>query len=503
MFQIYSKIRFAFIAFILISSVAKAQEVEIKHTDVFRSVVENGEIVNKFIGNVKLKRGDAIVTCDSAFQYLDRENSLMLGGDVKLVQADTLFLDCDHVYFDGRNDFMTASGNVKLWDPSIRIESDRLYYSRNRKVAYYDDGGVILMPGYRLKSKKAYYYLDSAFMHFKDSVVGVGEGDTLEGDSLDYYTKERKVVFLGPTIVKSESGMMQTRGGEYFTKTKIAYLTSRSHIEDSSFYIEGDTLYYEQLEKNGYGMGRIKIYSKSEDILLLGEGFRNRDGGDYSKVWGDPVVRWVDKMDTLWIKADTLVKQTLDTTDLLKCYRNVSIFRDDMQGICDSLVYNRSDSLLNMYVDPVLWTGPNQMSSDTISAFMVGGKLDKISLVRQAFVINRDTIYNYNQIKGRNMDAHFDSLGLTTVDISGNGESIYFVLNEEENEVVGMNRVWCSNMIMDFARNKLQEIHFLVEPDAKFIPPHELAEPEKELRGFSWRIEEKPMKSSFTKNWQL
>ena len=474
---------------------------EIKHTDVFRSVVEDGEVVNKFIGNVKLKRYNALVSCDSAFQYLDRENSLMLGGNVRIIQADTLYLDCDHVYYDGLKDFMTATGNVKLWDPSIRIESERLYYSRRRKMAYYDDSGVITMPAYRLESKKAYYYLDSAFIHFKDSVIGTGDGDSLEGDSLDYYTQEKKVVFLGPTQVRSKNGDLRTSGGEYFTREKIAFLTSRSMIEDSSFMIEGDTLYYEQLNKNGYGNGRIRLFSKKDDILLLGQGFRNRNGGDYSKVWGDPVVRWVNEEDTLWIRADTLEKNKIDTTDILKCYQNVSIFRGDMQGICDSLVYNRSDSTLVMYQDPVLWTGTNQMSSDTITALMIGGKLDQISLVREAFIINQDTLLNYNQIKGRNMDATFDSLGLSKVDISGNGESIYFVLSEEESSVVGMNRVWCSNMIMDFSNNRLKEIHFLVKPDAKFIPPHELEEPEKVLRGFSWREEEKPTLSQFSKPW--
>lgn len=497
----YSKIIFASLAALLCTFLSSGQGVEIKHTDVFRSVVENGEAINKFIGDVKLKRENAVVTCDSAFQYLDRENSLWLTGNVKIVQADTLFLDCDHVYFDGKEDFLKANGNAKLRDPNTKISSDNLYYSRKNRLVYYNDGGIIEMEGFTLRSKEAYYYLNRSYIHFKDSVLGEGKEETIRGDSMDYYSREKKVVFLGPTEVLSNKGNLYTTGGEYLLKEKIAFLTERSSIEDSSFYIEGDTLYYEQLTRDGYGNGQIRLFSKKDDILLLGDAFRNREGGDYSKVWGKPVVRWVNGPDSLWIKADTLEKSKLDTVDILKCYKNVSIFRADMQGICDSLTYNRLDSNLIMYHDPVLWTGTNQMSSDTISAFMVGGKLDKISLVRQAFIINVDTLRNYNQIKGRNMDASFDTLGLSKVDISGNGESIYFVLSEEENSVVGMNRVWCSNMIMDFKHNKLRDIHFLVKPDAKFVPPHELAEPEKVLRGFSWRESEKPRKEYFTKPW--
>ena len=64
--------------------------------------------------------------------------------------------------------------------------------------------------------------------------------------------------------------------------------------------------------------------------------------------------------------------------------------------------------------------------------------------------------------------------------------------------MVGMNRVWCSNMVMDFEKNKLKNIHFLVKPDAKFIPPHELQEPDMQIRGFKWRDGERPRLFEFS-----
>ena len=133
----------------------QGQDVEIKHTDVFKSVVIDGEVVNKFLGNVRLKRNNARVTCDSAYQYLERKNSLKMMGKVKLVRGDTLFLDCDRVYFDGEEEFLTASGNVFLRDPSITIKTDKLYYSGTGQLVYYNEGGQIFMPSYNITSKKA------------------------------------------------------------------------------------------------------------------------------------------------------------------------------------------------------------------------------------------------------------------------------------------------------------------------------------------------------------
>ncbi len=49
-------------------------------------------------------------------------------------------------------------------------------------------------------------------------------------------------------------------------------------------------------------------------------------------------------------------------------------------------------------------------------------------------------------------------------------------------------------MVLKFKDKKLQTISFLTNPDASFIPPHELKEPDKRLKGFDWRIDEQPTK---------
>lgn len=138
----------------------------------------------------------------------------------------------------------------------------------------------------------------------------------------------------------------------------------------------------------------------------------------------------------------------------------------------------------------------NQMTADTISIQMANGAIDKVFMDINAFIISQDTIGNYNQVKGRHVVAQFDSVFIRQIVIDGNGESIYFALKEEDLSVIGMNRVLCSNMTLDFADKELQFIHFYVEPDAKFIPPQELLDPEKRLRGFIWRQSEKPSRES-------
>lgn len=136
------------------------------------------------------------------------------------------------------------------------------------------------------------------------------------------------------------------------------------------------------------------------------------------------------------------------------------------------------------------------MVGDTITVQMRNNQIDQLQLRTNAFVISQDTIKNFNQVKGRQIRALFEEGELQRINVDGNGESIYFVLDEAEHFLVGMNRMTCGNMQMNFKEQQLDHINFYQKPEGKFIPPHELQEPDKRLSGFNWRGEERPSKES-------
>jgi hypothetical protein len=112
----------------------------------------------------------------------------------------------------------------------------------------------------------------------------------------------------------------------------------------------------------------------------------------------------------------------------------------------------------------------------------------------KAFVVSTDTIQNFNQVKGRKINASFNKEGgLEKVYVEGNGESVYFAL-DDKNKMIGLNRVQCSKMNLNFLKGKVRRISFIGKPDARFIPPPEITSENKALPNFSWRIGEKPTK---------
>jgi hypothetical protein len=123
--------------------------------------------------------------------------------------------------------------------------------------------------------------------------------------------------------------------------------------------------------------------------------------------------------------------------------------------------------------------------------------IDKLNLKNQAFVITRDSSNNYNQIKGREMVAQFKANQLKQVNVYGNGESIFYMYDEKTAELVGMNKIICSDITLKFEDQKLMDAAFLVNPEGDFIPPHELTEEDKKLKGFKWLSDLRPILSEY------
>ena len=91
--------------------------------------------------------------------------------------------------------------------------------------------------------------------------------------------------------------------------------------------------------------------------------------------------------------------------------------------------------------------------------------------------------------------AQFKDNKIEHINVDGNGESIFFALDDKDSTVIGMNKSKSSNLVIDFENNKVKLIHLYTNPEASFIPPHELKIPDKRLKGFIWRDEEKPSKA--------
>jgi hypothetical protein len=193
--------------------------------------------------------------------------------------------------------------------------------------------------------------------------------------------------------------------------------------------------------------------------------------------------------------ADTLVvEEPKDTTKIgfLEAVRNVRIYKKNMQIVCDSLLYSDLDSLGRLFVHPVIWQDiTRQYSADSISVMVKDGGIEKANLMANAFIHIQEDSTHYDQIKGTEMLAYFDSEGeLRRFDVLGGASALFYI---EENDVLAtVNKPESKMLSAVFENGNIQKIYYYDAPKNDGYPVVQLNEEEKLMKGFKWQPERRP-----------
>jgi lipopolysaccharide assembly outer membrane protein LptD (OstA) len=473
----------------------KPEKVELVNADSLEGGKFKGVEIRKLLGNVILKQKDTYLYCDSAYQYGNR-NLLEAFSNVRITQGDTLTITGNAASYDGDKRMAQIRGNVFMQDPRMTLTTPSLDYDLEKKLATYTEGGNILEGENRLESQTGIYNSNTKVFTFQKRVKLTTPDNVITSDNLQYNTETKIAYFQGPTTIKGQQGDLYAESGEHNTITKISTFRKNAAVETPSYRLTGDQLYYDENRQYGSATNNVRMVSKKDNVIITGEKAQYWRNQSLAKVYGSPVMRNVVSGDTLYLAADTLVSQEADARNakgMIHAYYGVKIYKSDLQGKCDSLTYNLTDSVVYFHRTPALWSNNSQLLADRIEMHMRNNKLHRMYMHTNAFMISQDSIQNFNQIKGRDMVATFADNKIRRLNVNGNGESIYYALTEGDSTVMGMNKTLCSDMVLKFGEdNKMQTIAFLTNVDSNFIPPHELKEEDKKLKGFKWRIEEKP-----------
>ena len=138
--------------------------------------------------------------------------------------------------------------------------------------------------------------------------------------------------------------------------------------------------------------------------------------------------------DSAAIAGDTLPADS--AYRLVKAYRNVRVYRSDAQMACDSLVSSSTDSIVYLYLDPLLWNNSNQIASDEVDVYTENRQIMRAEFIGAPIMVAEiDTVY-YNQVAGKQMTAFFRDNEIDRNDVNGNVQTIYFQREDETSPVV-------------------------------------------------------------------
>jgi hypothetical protein len=194
---------------------------------------------------------------------------------------------------------------------------------------------------------------------------------------------------------------------------------------------------------------------------------------------------YITQDDSVYVHADTLRAMPDSAGNRqLRAYYGVKVYKTDLQGICDSLFYSASDSILRLFQQPVLWSGLNQLSAEYIEIWTKNRQIDQLHLQRLAFIINQEDSAKFNQIKGKSMIGYFRNNELYKIVTKGNGQTVYYA--KDKNELIGVNIAESSDLTIWLKKNKPDKIAFNVKPTGTLYPLNIAPKEELILKDFKW-----------------
>jgi lipopolysaccharide export system protein LptA len=481
---------------------AAQKKVKLKQADQLRGGRNGDERFDRLIGNVILTQNQTTIYCDSAY-FFKKRNFVEAFGKVKILEGDSVTITGRKLEYDGNTKKAKLRSNVVFTKLATAIlYTDFLDFDRNTNIANYFNNGRLVDSINVLTSTKGYYNVNSNLASFKRDVHVKNPDYTMTADSLQYNSRSKVIYFVTPTtVVDKDSSTFVYENGFYETTSKQSDLKLGS-AETPEYKLDAENYKLDDIRKKYLFRKNVVMTYKKENLIIYGQSADYYKSQGIAKVYDHAYLAKVtENNDTLFISADTLV--SIDSPDPSKkkllAYNHVKIYKSDMQGLADSLEYRSLDSTIYFYKDPILWSQENQMTADSISMLIKNNTIDRIYMVANSFVVSQDTLINFNQVKGRRMTTFFKDKKINHVVVDGNGETLYFALDEKTNKAMGMNKIICSNMIIRFKEGKVNNMSFYVKPDGNFIPPHELKVEDTKLKGFAWRIKEKPTREDVVK----
>ncbi len=462
--------------------------------------------VQVLIGNVKLRHDSMYMYCDSALIF-EKTNSVEAFSNVRMEQGDTLFIYGDYLYYDGMTQIAQLRENVKMINRSTTLLTDSLNYDRLYDLGYYFEGGTLMDEENVLTSDWGEYSPATKQSVFNHDVKLVNPKFVLTSDTLRYNTESKIAVILGPSNIVSDNNHIYSERGFYNTMTEQAELLDRSVLTNQGKKLVGDSLFYDRIIGYGEAFDNVKMTdSINKNMLTSDYCFYNELTDSAFATKRAVAIDYSQGPDSLFMHGDTLqlVSYNLNTDSvfrLMKAYHKVRIYRTDVQGVCDSLVYNSKDSCMTMYTDPILWNEGQQLLGEQIKIYMNDSTIDWAHIINQALTVEMKDSIHYNQVSGKEMKAYFINGDMRHIEVIGNVLTAFYP-EEKDSTMTGFNCLEGSVLHLYMKDKKMEKGLFIGKSNGTMYPMDQIPSDKLRLPTFAWFDYVRPLNKDDIFNWR-
>lgn len=484
------------------------ERVYLVHSDELRydqfSSVPDAQIVK---GRVHFTHAGAQLWCDSAY-FFQGSNSVEAFGHVRFKQGDTLSLTCDYADYDGSDQMMHARHNVVLKHRTQTLYTDSLDYDRIYSLAYFFEGGKLIDGKDRLVSDWGAYSTATREASFYYGVEMYSGKNHITTDTLHYDTRSSIAHVVGPSTITSKGSIIHTTDAFMNSRTDRSQLFGRSTIVDGDKTITGDSLYHDNNNGDNDGFGNVVyVDKKNKNELHADRLFYNEKTG-YGYATQKALLVDYSQKDTLWMHADSLKIYTFNiATDSVyrkvHAFDHVRAYRQDVQAVCDSLVFNSLDSCMTMYRDPIAWNSNRQLLGEVIKVYMNDSTIRKAEIIEQALSVEQvDEKGHSNQVSSKRMEAYFVDGAMRRTDAIGNVKSLYYNADSKDSVLTELNYLETDTMRMYLSpQRQLQKI-WASKSVGTMYPITQIPPDKRRLPEYEWFDYVRPLDKDDVFNWR-
>jgi lipopolysaccharide export system protein LptA len=482
---------FFFFSSFLYSQEGKKIDYTSDRTRVDEEKYPNAFILSKVQNQVYFLHEGIEVWCDRAIFY-QTDDFFKAYGNVRMKQGDTVNMTSKYAEYNGNTQFAFASEDVVLTTPSNKLTTDSLFFNRVKQEAFYRTGGKVQDSASTITSIKGRYFMNQEKFSFRQNVKVRNPEYDIDSDYLDFYSEEGHAYLYGPSTITSETSVVYCERGFYDTRKDNGFFVKNSKVDYENRKLEGDSIYFDRPSGFASATNNIKVTDTINQTLITGhyaEVFRKKDSLFITK---NPMAAMKQENDSVFIASDTLmVTGKVEDRDIRGFY-DARIFKSDLSGKADSIHSNERTGITKLISNPILWSGESQITGDTIHLISdtETEQLDSLKVFFNAFMIQKDTIEGYNQIKGKELFGLFENNEIYEVDVVKNTESLFYVRGDD-GELIGINKSLSARIKILLEEQEILDVIYYTNVDSDTYPSSQFPENEKQLKDFNWRGEER------------
>jgi lipopolysaccharide export system protein LptA len=432
-----------------------------------------------FIGNAQYVSGSAIANADT-ISY-DGENDIVLlksGENCSRYISDKDTAYAFVIYYDRKSEEFRLTGDGFYKNEKNEVKGEEVIFNKQSESFSVKGRSYVSDPPTIIEAASIWY----------DKSLKEGKAD---GQVVWQDTSAKTTIYADHVVYRGEEKYMKASndtGRPMFTTL----------IDQDTLYLRADTLKSYRIIRERSGNqnndhNRLRV-NKSRDndksLRDAKENTKQNSAEENTSMVADSIGIVIPDSLSIPVAEDSIAI-LMDTIEYFVGDNNVRMYKKDMQSLCDSLTYSMRDSVFTLRGDPFLWSDSTQISGDTIQIFLRDKKVDKLMAEANALIVTTEDLIFFNQIKGRHLQSYFADGKAERMDIEGNAEAIYYILDKDK-AYIGVNKTECSKMKFYFKDDKISEIRFYDEPSSKVIPMQKADHESLKVKGFIWNGDKRP-----------